>query len=48
MEYPSHRNSGLQGDELLGQYTTDNTHPTKEGYIQYYVPTMIEVFNEYK
>ena len=42
------RNSGLQGNELLGQYTTDNTHPTKEGYIQYYVPTMIEVFNEYK
>ncbi len=42
------RNSGLQGSELLGQYTTDGTHPTKEGYIQYYVPTMVEVFNEYK
>lgn len=42
------RNSGLQGSELLSQYTTDNTHPTKNGYIKFYVPTMVEVFNEYK
>ncbi len=38
------RNSGLEGSDLLSTYTTDNTHPNRNGYVKYYVPTMVEVF----
>ena len=38
------RNSGLEGSDLLSTYTTDNTHPNRDGYVKYYVPTMLEVF----